>query len=61
MRRKRLLMVVRKRKGSEKNKQVKAKLQLAKEQAKKYAAEIEKNEQFKKLKERAALHLKKIR
>ena len=33
---------------------VKAKLQLAKEQAKKYAAEIEKNEQFKKLKERAA-------
>ena len=39
---------------------VKAKLQLAKEQAKKYAAEIEKNEQFKKLKERAAPHLKKI-
>ena len=31
---------------------VKAKLQLAKEQAKKYAAEIEKNEQFKKLKEK---------
>ncbi len=39
---------------------VKAKLKQAKEKAKKYAAEIEKSEQFQKMKEKAAPHIKHI-
>ena len=53
-------MVRKRKKVQNRISKVKAKLQLAKAQAKKYAAEIEKNEQFKKLRRRAAPHLKKI-